>query len=266
MKNLIPAFEKYIKDEVLSEEAKQELDVIFESMVAEAANERIESEKRAITEEYDSKFEAVVEEYNAKTKEQINDYMKHCVDEFVTENKVAIKNVIVVEKAKQIIDGIQAVFEKNGIKLPEGNESLVSEMNTRKQILEIENTKILNENIELKKDAVEAQKAVIFLKATNGMSTVSQEKLLNLMSGLVTESVKDFSDKLAILKKTVIGEAKKKKVTKEEDEEEVNKDEVEEEDEVKDVVDKDEEDEEKKDKVAKEERLKVDGYLSRLRK
>lgn len=274
MENLDKVFEQFVKDQVITEETKKELSVVFESMVNEAVKAKLEDEKKAILADYDSKFETVVAEHNEKTKDMLNGYLKHCVEEFVTENKVAIKNAIVVEKSKQIIDGIQAVFEKHGIKLPEGNESLVSEMNQKNETLMKENTKVVNENIQLKAALEEAEKAVAFIKMTAEMSEVSKEKLMNLMSGLVTESVEDFKEKLSILKKTVATEAKKKKrVTKEEDEEEKKKDEEmneEENDDVEDKVDEeDEEDEEEKkkeDEVAKEERSKVDSYLSRLRR
>jgi hypothetical protein len=277
MENLDKVFEQFVKDQVITEETKKELSVVFESMVNEAVKAKLVEEKKAIVADYDSKFEIVVAEHNENTKDMLNSYLKHCVEEFVTENKVAIKNAIVVEKSKQIIDGIQAVFEKHGIRLPEGNESIVSEMNQKNENLMKENTKVVNENIQLKAALEEAEKAVAFIKMTAEMSEVSKEKLMNLMSGLVTESVEDFKEKLSILKKTVATEAKKKKkVTKEEDEEEKKKDEemTDEEDDVEDDVEdkveeeEDEEDEEKKkeDEVAKEERSKVDSYLSRLRR
>jgi len=260
MENLDKVFEQFVKDQVITEETKKELSVVFESMVSEAVKAKVEEEKKAILEDYDAKFDVAIEEQNEKTKDMLNSYLKHCVEEFVAENKVAIKNAIVVEKSKQIIDGIQAVFEKHGIKLPEGNESLVSEMNQKNESLKKENTKVVNENIQLKAALEEAEKAVAFIKMTSEMSEVSKEKLMNLMIGLVTESVEDFKEKLSILKKTIATEAKKKKVTKEEEDEDAT-----EKDEVEDKVEEEDEEEKKDDEVAKEELDKVDSYLSRIR-
>jgi hypothetical protein len=262
MENLNKVFEKYVKEEVITEDTKKELSVVFESMVNEAVQAKLEEEKKAIMEQYDAKFEMVVEEQNKTTKDQLNGYLKHCVEEFVSENKVAIKNSIVVEKAKQIIDGVQAVFEKHGIKLPEGNDSLVAEMNSKNETLVVENTRVVNENISLKSDLEEAKKAIIFIKSTVDMSEVSKEKLMNLMNGLVVESADEFKEKLSILKNTLSLEGKKK-VTKEEDEDEKKSDD---EDDVEDKVEKEKDEKEKEDSVAKEQKEKVDGYLSRLRK
>ena len=278
MENLNKVFEKYVSEEVLTEDAKKEISVVFEAMVMEAAEKKFEIAKKAMMEEYDAKFEEIVSEQNEATKNQLNDYLKHVVEEFVAENKVAIQNSIVVEKATKIIDGIQKVFESHGIKLPEGNLQVIEEMSEKNDQLMSEYNSSVNKNIKLEKALEETQKAIAFMKATECLSEVSKERLMNLMSGLVVESVNDFKSKLNIMIDTVV-EAKKpkkaKKVKEDEDEELKDKDEVDEDededekkkDEVRDQVDEDEdEDDEKEDENVKEERSKVSSYLKKLGK
>jgi hypothetical protein len=279
MENLNKVFEKYVSEEVLTEDAKKEISVVFEAMVMEAAEKKFEIARKAMLEEYDAKFEEIVSEQNEATKNQLNDYLKHVVEEFVAENKVAIQNSIVVEKATKIIDGIQKVFESHGIKLPEGNLQVIEEMNEKNDQLMSEYNSSVNKNIELQKALEETQKAIAFMKATEGLSEVSKERLMNLMSGLVVESVNDFKSKLNIMIDTV-AEAKKKakkvkkvKEDEDEDKDDVVPDKVDEEDEdedkddeVPDKVDEEDEDEDKDDEESvKEERSKVSSYLKKLK-
>ena len=274
MENLNKLFEKFVSEEVITDSAKSELSVVFEAAVNEKVNLLLEEKTKAIRNEYDSRFEVVVEEHNKTTQKQLNDYLKHCAQEFVSENKVAIQNTIVVEKAKMILDGIQAVFEQHGIKLPEGNTEIVTEMNSKVNKLQGDYNKVVNKNIKLETALEEAEKAVIFMKNTSDLSVIAKEKLMNLMNGLVVESVDEFAKKLSILKENVVTEKKKgkKKVAKEEDGEDDEKkpeDEMDAEkkdDEVEDKVDGEDDDEDDEDEVAKEQREKVNGYLRGFKK
>jgi hypothetical protein len=251
MENLNKVFEKYVSEEVITEEAKKEIEVVFEAMVNQVAEEKFEIARTALLEEYDEKFDTVVAEHKEVVTNQLNDYMEHVVNEFIESNKLAIKDACIVEKAKSIIDGVQKVFEDHGIRLPEGNTDIVSEMNERNVEITSKYNETVNKNIELVKEANELKKAVIFMKATNDLSEVSKEKLINLMSGLVTESVEDFAEKLEIVKSTLVSEAKK---VKENDDEDVD-----------DEVDNDEEDSnEKKDRGVEESRKVVKEHLSKL--
>lgn len=269
MENLNKLFDKFVSEEVITDSAKSELSVVFEAAVNEKVNLLLEEKTKAIRNEYDSRFEVVVEEHNKTTRKQLNDYLKHCAQEFVAENKVAIQNTIVVEKAKAILDGIQAVFEQHGIKLPEGNTQIVTEMNSKVNKLQGDYNKVVNKNIKLETALEEAEKAVIFMKNTSDLSVIAKEKLINLMNGLVVESVDEFAKKLSILKENVVTEKKKgkKKVAKEEDEDGEKKpeDEMKPEDEVEDKVDREDDDEEDEEEVAKEQREKINGYLRNLK-
>lgn len=269
MEDVNKLFEKFVKDEVITEEAQKNLAVVFEAYVSEAVNAKVAEETKAIMEQMDSKFEEVVSEHKADTQNKLNDYMKHIVSEFVSENKVKIQNDIVVEKAVKIIDGVQKVFEENGIKLPESNAIIVEELNNKNTELKAECNKLMHKNMELVTAVEEAEKAVAFMKGTEGLSLVSKEKLLRLMTGLVVESAEDFKEKLETLKSSVVTEAKKK-VTKEEDDEE-SKDDEKKSDDSEDVGDEveesDEEDaEEKKKKDAEVASEEVTSMLKGLKK
>lgn len=254
MENLDKIFEKFVKEEVITEEVKSEIGVVLEAVISEQVEIRVSEAKELLLKEYDEKFEVAVAEENETTKNLLNDYLKKVVVEFKEENKVQIQNTIVVEKAKAIIDGVQKVFEENGIKLPENDTEIVEELNTKNVELLNEYNESVSKSIELEKALEETEKAIVFMKSTVDMSDVSKEKLINLMKGLVVESVEDFGTKLEIIKSNFVAE--KKKVTKEGDE-----------DDVEDKVEKDDDEDKKddEDESVKEAKEKVSKHLSQMK-
>lgn len=217
MEKLDEVFAKYVSTDVVTEEAKKEISVVFEAMVNEKAESVIEERMKVLIEEAETKFNEAVEKNKEEMVENVDAYMDACVKEFMENNKVAIKNSITVEKAKNIINGLQKVFEENGIELPETNSDIVSEMNNKIETLNEKVNTLVEERYNLIKENEEMQKAICFIQETKDMSLIAKEKLMNLMKGLVVESVADFKSKLDIIKSNLVSEKCGSKVKKEED-------------------------------------------------
>lgn len=224
MEQLDKIFENFVKDEVITEEVKKEIATVFSAMVMEAAEEKFNRAQKAMLKEYDSKLQDIVQEYDEKfesvvqehaetTQTQLNDYLKYAAKEFVQENKLAIQNSIAVAKAKDIIHGVQRVFEEHGISLPESNNSIIEDMSKKSDSITRKYNSAIEKNIQLTKALEEAEKAVVFIRETADLSDVSRDRLMNMMSGLVVESARDFASKIKSLKK-IVSESPTKKVNK----------------------------------------------------
>ncbi len=207
MDKLNKMFEKYVSEEIITEETQKELSVVFESMVNEAVEKKTTEIEVAVEAKYGEMYENAVVEAKETAQTQINDYMKLVVSEFVAENKVAIQNSIVVEKAKNIIDGVQAVFIENGINLPDSDDSIVESINAKNVSIEADYNKSVDKIIELEKVVEEHEKAVMFIQKTNDMTDVSKEKLKNIMEGLSVNSTEEFGEKMDIIIKSVLEES-----------------------------------------------------------
>lgn len=203
MEDVKKVFEKYVSEEVLTEEVKAELSTIIEALVMEKAEEKFEIAREALIQEYDSKLNEAIEVATEEQKRNLNDYVNYSVEKFVEENKVKIQNSMVVEKATKLIDGIQKVFEENGINLATCEENIVESLNQKNDEVTLEYNQTAAQLIETRKDLVEAQKAIHFMNKTQNLTAVEQERLMNLMSGIVTESVDDFNTKLDYMIKNV---------------------------------------------------------------
>ncbi len=218
MKEFDEVFAKYVTEDVVTEEAKKEISTVFEALVNKKVSETIAEKEKTLTEELDAKYEKTFQEEKEQLIESIDSYMQDTAREFVSENKVKIQNTMVVEKAKDIIHGIQKVFEENGISLPETDTDIVKEMNETNIRLNEKVDSLLNENHELRKELLEAEKAIAFIQETKDLSIISREKCMNMMEGMVTDSVEDFKTKLDIIKSNLITEKKSKKVNEDDDE------------------------------------------------
>lgn len=189
-------FEKYVSEEVLTEDVKEELSIVVEALVMEKAEEKFNIARENLIAEYDERLKLAVEEQVAEEQKNLDSYMTYVAEEFINENKVKIENAIVVEKATKIIDGIQKVFEANGISLADSDENIVEETNKRYENMAERYNEISEKVMEMKSDMCEMEKALTFAQETKGLTAMEQERVLNLMSGLVVESVDDFQNKL----------------------------------------------------------------------
>ena len=217
MKEFDEVFAKYVAEDVVTEEAKKEISTVFEALVNQKVSETIAEKEKVLAEELDTKYEKVFQEEKEQLIDSIDSYMEDTVKEFVSENKVKIQNTMVVEKAKNIIQGIQKVFEENGISLPENDTDIVKEMNESNTQLNNKVNRLMIENNELRKEMLEAEKAIAFMQDTKDLSEISKEKCMNMMEGMVVESIEDFKAKLEIVKSNLITEKKSRKVKENDD-------------------------------------------------
>ena len=247
MNELKELFAQYVSEEVLTEDNLTKIEVMFESAINEAV--KVKTEELDVV--FEDKLRIEMESFETATNEGINDYLQLFVEEFATENKVAITNRLMVEKAQSVLSKMQEVFVENGITIPETNEALLNDISVKFEDMETKFNEATSEKIELSKTVVEMEKANIFITMTESLFDTDKEKIMNLMEGLVVESVEDFKAKLSIIVE---------KAKEDEDEDEKNDDKSKDE---KDNKDSDEVD--KKDKDDKEVKETDNGWAKNFR-
>lgn len=235
-------FEKYLKDEVLTPEAREEIATLFQAKVnekvaieAEAlkkemdevllqkeeeldelkkqAEDLINGEANKIHDEQETFKKELEDEYLKEAEKQYEDlvvktsnYIDESAKELVKQNKVKIYNAIMVEKCKSLISGIKKVFEENDIELPEPEADTVQDLYEKIDELEDKVDSLIQDKTELQQENEELEKALIFIKNTDDLSEMDKQKCLNMMDGIQTESIQDFKSKLNLIKKNLITE------------------------------------------------------------
>jgi len=166
-----------------TQEFKDKVTAIFDSVIEEKAQEieeQTEEKYKQLSEEYS---EYVVSEMEDKTQEYIESevvpmvekYLDYSVQEFMTENKLAIESGTKVQLAEQFLNGLSGVAESFNVQVPEGREDYIHEMEDKLNAAQERFDKALDENQKLKEEL-----------QTKEMNAIVESKVVDL-----TESQKE---------------------------------------------------------------------------
>lgn len=194
MKTLFEAMSDKLNVEIskeLQEELQSKLDVEINEKVKE-----IVTLKEAQMDENSAKE---MSEFKESVVESLDQYIEYAAAEFIEENKVALEAKHKVEAAEKILEKTKSIFEEIGLTVPEDKIDVVKSL--EEKVVELEeslNSKV-EENIELKKQIVEFEKAVSFQKRTASLTESTIEKVHDLLEGLEFTNISDFNRKLNII-------------------------------------------------------------------
>lgn len=201
--------------ESLSEEFKDRAASIFEAVVAT----QITLETARLEEEFAAKEaelmeameEQLQEEANAifeTLAEKLDAYLDYCVDTFMEENALAITQDIRTDIAENFLHGLQNLFKEHYIEVPESKVDILGEMKAELDAAKAELNAVINENIELKSIAIDADKDAIFSEVSEGLVETQREKLRILSEGLEYTDSDSFKKKLEIVKESYFNKKK----------------------------------------------------------
>lgn len=182
--------------EDLTEEFKEKATAIFEA----AVNLRITEIQEQLEEEYNAKLEeqvvSVVEDISTK----VDDYMNYVVQEWMSENEVAIESALRSEISEEFIEGLRNLFVEHYITIPEEKVDVVEELSVRVEELESKLNEATESNIELSKALAENVKEKIFLEVSEGLVTTQADKFRTLAEGVEFSDEETYKRKLEIVK------------------------------------------------------------------
>ena len=182
--------------EELSEEFKLKATTIFEA----AINESVSSLEDSLREEYDTALAEHTERVSNELAEKLDDYLSYVVEQWMSENELAIESGIKNDITENFLVGLRDLFEKHYVDLPEDRanilEAMAQEVIDTQGKLEGE----LENNISLRKEISELKCDEIVSDACEGLVDIDAEKLRSLVEGLEFESVDQYKEKVALLK------------------------------------------------------------------
>jgi Mn-dependent DtxR family transcriptional regulator len=183
----------------LSEEFINKAGSLYEAAVLAKAEEVV----REVHEQYEAAFEQEVDEVKQELTEKIDSYLNYVVDQWMTENKLAIENGIRTEIAENFIGKLKDLFVESYIEVPQNKTNLFDEMaETISELEEKVNTE-LQRNVTLVNEN-KAMKAVgIFMEQTKHLTDVQSDKVAKLAENIEFNSEEDFADKIKTLVENV---------------------------------------------------------------
>lgn len=187
-----------MEGENLSEEFKQKATTIFEAAVSARVDYIAEQVQAELIEEMQEVIEEIKEDLAAK----VDDYLNYMVEEWMTENEIAIERGLKSEIAEDFISGLKDLFVEHWIDIPEEKVDIVEELTLKVEELEETLNEQILRGIELKKELNEQLKYEAIYTACEGLSQAQVEKMKALAEGVEFTSETEFTSKLETLKES----------------------------------------------------------------
>jgi hypothetical protein len=207
----------------LSEEFRSKVTLVFEAAVNEAVTLRLEEATASLEEQFENDLNESLNEAMAEVVENLDSYLDYVVEEWMTENKVAIEAGIKVEMAESLMDGLRELFTEHNIEIDDETIDVVSSLEEDNASITEQANEVINENIELKKEIAALKAEIAFEEVSEGLTVSQKERLKVLSEKLDVDEIDGYKSDLATLKESFF-KTKKAQVINEEAEEVVQED------------------------------------------
>jgi hypothetical protein len=182
--------------EDLSEDFKSKATSIFEAAVIA----RVNTEMEKIADKLEEQNAAALQEYKDTLVEKVDSFLNYVVEQWMTENQVAINNGLRTEITEEFISGLKTLFQESFIDVPEEKYDVLDELTTKVDSLTSELDESINDNIELAKQYVELKKQLIFQEQTEDLAATEIEKFEKIVEGVEFESEELYREKILVIK------------------------------------------------------------------
>ena len=188
--------EALFSGEDLSEEFMDKAKTILEAAVAS----KMQSEIARLEEAYADALEEEVASIQEELSNNVDDYLNYVVEQWVTDNEVAIEAGLRSELTEDFISGLRQLFAEHYIDIPEEKVSVIEELGSRVEELEEKLNEEIDRNVELTKVLSESTKESVMHDMTEGLTATQAEKLKSLAEGVEFVDVDTFATKVQTLR------------------------------------------------------------------
>ena len=191
-------------DDSLSEEFKTKAATIFEA----AVKSKVKSEIVRLEGEYENELAEAKETVKEELTVKVDNYLNYVVEQWMTDNELAIEKGIKGEIAEDFIAGLKTLFEDHYIDVPDEKYDVLE---AKEKELEDMKSKVneMTEKAVADKKLIEGYtKDEIFESAVEGMADTEKEKMKSLVEDVAFEGADAYSKKLSTIKESYFGNAK----------------------------------------------------------
>ncbi len=182
----------------LSEDFKDKAAVIFEA----AVKSKMSAEIDRLEEQYKTELSEEVAQVKTELAEKVDEYLSYVVEQWMTENKVAVEVGLRAEIAESFINGLKGLFEQHYVEVPETKYDLVDDLATKVSELEEQLNKSTEDNIKLHEEVSGLRREQIIAEASAGMVELDAAKLATLIEDIDFDNAESFAKKVSIVKES----------------------------------------------------------------
>ncbi len=191
-------------EEELSDEFKTKAATIFET----AIKSKVRTELEKIHAENEKSSEKVAEETMTSVVEKVDDYMNYVVEQWMTDNELAIERGLKGEIAEDFISGLKGLFEDHYIDVPDEKYDILEANLTKIEELEDKLNKQMEENVQLKRQKGELVKESMIADIADGMTDTETEKFQSLVDDVEFSDEESYKEKLQTIRESYFGSGK----------------------------------------------------------
>jgi hypothetical protein len=182
----------------LSEEFKDKAAVIFEAAIKSKLSDEIDR----LEEKYNEELSAEVDATKSDLVEKVDNYLNYVVENWMTENQVAIQQGLRTEIAENFMTSLKDLFTESYIDVPESKVDLVDELSGTVDELEDKLNSTTAKAIEMAEQLEGFQKEAIIREASKDLADTQVEKLKKLVEDIDFETEETFAKKVSIVKES----------------------------------------------------------------
>jgi hypothetical protein len=182
----------------LSEEFKEKASVIFEA----AIKSKLREEVQRMEEEKEEQIKEFVDDYKDELVEKVDKYLNYVVEQWMTENQLAVERGLKGEIAEDFIAGLKGLFEDHYIDVPNEKYNILESQEQQLENLETKLNEEIQRNIELKNQVSHHIRESIFVEVSEDLSATEKEKFGSLVEELEYIDEESFKFKLSALKES----------------------------------------------------------------
>jgi hypothetical protein len=173
-----------------------QLDAIFEA----AVSDRVERKVASIVEEVDENVKTYLDTVTESLVEKVDDYLDYVVEEWMTDNAVAVEQGIKTQIAENFIGGLKNLFENHYIDVPSEKYNVLDELYAQNRDLENKLNESVKYNMDLRKEVSLTECAGIFVAETRDLADTQVSKLQNLMENVNFNTPEEYREKLVAIR------------------------------------------------------------------
>ena len=182
--------------ENVDENLVSQLEAVFEA----AVNDRVEQTVAEIVENADGNVKEYLDNITESLVEKVDDYLDYVVEEWMTDNSVAVEQGIKTQIAENFISGLKNLFENHYIDVPAEKYNVLDELYASNRELENKLNEAAQHNINLRKEVSLTECAGIFVAETRDLADTQVAKLQNLMENVSFATPEEYREKLVAIR------------------------------------------------------------------
>ena len=191
-------------DDSLSEEFKTKAATIFEA----AVKSKVKSEIERLEGEYSNELSEAKEQAKEDITVKVDNYLNYVVEQWMTDNELAIEKGIKGEIAEDFIAGLKTLFEDHYIDVPDEKYDVLEAKEKELEEAKAKINEMTEKAVEDKKLIEGYTKDEIFEESVEGLADTEKEKMKSLVEDVAFEGADAYKKKLATIKESYFGQAK----------------------------------------------------------